>query len=253
MTAAAESPPSEHLSRSPDRGSVQIGSAQTSDASIERAMAANAVLGLLSQDARRRLARRGSLVQLQRGMLLCQRGDPGDAVFVVLEGEVEIRTGSAQGREVRFASFGRDCVVGEMGALDGGPRSADMVAVRRTRLWRIPRAPLLETLESEPVAAVALIAELAARLRATNATLESVQTLDLGGRLAQLLLEAMGDRAVVALTQTEIARRMSASREKVNRKLHAWAALGWVSVAPSGVHIRDPSALANLTARDGGL
>ncbi|MBV8682581.1 MAG: Crp/Fnr family transcriptional regulator [Caulobacteraceae bacterium] len=223
--------------------------ALATDSTIEKAMAANAILGLLHETARHRLAQCGSPVSLQSGALLCQRGDPGDAIFIVLEGEIEVRMGSAEGREVRLASFGRVNVVGEMAALDGGPRSADMVALVRTRLWRIPRGPLLETLEAEPAAAVALIAELAHRLRATNAALESMQTLDLGGRLAQLLLDARGERDLVPITQTEIARRLSASREKVNRKLHAWVTQGWVLLEPSGVRIRHPSALAGLAGR----
>jgi CRP-like cAMP-binding protein len=76
-------------------------------------------------------------------------------------------------------------VAGEFAALDGGARSADMAATRRSRLWRIPRSALLDTLEAEPRAAVALLVELTGRLRRTNAALEDRATLDLGGRLAR--------------------------------------------------------------------
>jgi len=175
---------------------------------------------------------------------LCQRGDPGDAIFVVLEGEIEIQTSSAEGREVRYASFGPAAVVGEMAALDGGSRSTDMVAARRSRLWRIPREPLIEALRGDPAASVALVAELARRLRGANAELEAVRTLDLGGRLAQLLLGSAADKALVPLTQTEIARRLSASREKVNRKLNAWARQGWVALGATGVRLVNKDALA---------
>lgn len=209
-------------------------------------MAGSSILGHLSTAVRMSLARTGSTLDLERGALLCQRGDPGDAVFVILEGEVEIRTGSADGREVRYASFGPGAVIGEMAALDGGVRSADMVAMRRSRIWRIPRAPLIEAL-SEPAVARALIAELARRLRAVNAALEAGRTLDLGGRLAQFLLGVTIDRPVAPLTQTEIARRLTASREKINRKLHAWADEGWVALGPSGVRVIDRGALAHLT------
>jgi CRP-like cAMP-binding protein len=158
--------------------------------STTRALAASPILGLLSASARQRLADAGGPITLEPGALLCQRGDPGDAIFVVIEGEIEIRTGAAGGREVRFASFGSGAVVGEMAALDGGARSTDMAAARRSRLWRIPRGPLIEALAAEPGAAVALVAELARRLRAANTALEAARFLDLGGRLAQFLLEA---------------------------------------------------------------
>jgi CRP-like cAMP-binding protein len=215
-----------------------------SSSTAESALAASPVLGLLSASARARLAASGSPLALEPGALLCQAGDPGDAVFVVLEGEIEIATRSAEGREVRYAAFGPAAVIGEMATLDGGVRSADMIAATRARLWRIPRAQLIEALEAEPTAAVALVAELAHRLRAANHALEAMRFLDLGGRLARLLLDTAGDKALVALTQTEIARRLGASREKVNRKLNAWADEGWVVLTAAGVRLIDKPALA---------
>jgi CRP-like cAMP-binding protein len=190
------------------------------------------------------LAAAGAPVALEVGGLLCQQGDPGDAVFVVLEGEIEIRTSSPGGRQVRFAGFGPGAVVGDMAALDGGARSTDMVAARRARLWRIPRGPLVQALEAEPKAAVALVAELARRLRAANGALEASRVLDLGGRLARFLLDEAGARTLVPLTQTEIARRLGSSREKVNRKLNTWARSGWVGLGPAGVRILARTALA---------
>jgi CRP-like cAMP-binding protein len=213
---------------------------------LDAAMAASPILAPLSARTRQQLATSGALIALEPGGLLCQQGDPGDAMFIILEGEIEIRTSSLDGVQVRFASFGQAAVIGEMAALDGGVRSADMVAVRRSTLWRIPRSTLIDALRAEPTAAVALIAELAGRLRVANAAMEAARTLDLGGRLARLLLETMGQRSLVPLTQTEIARRLGASREKVNRKLNTWARQDWVELGPSGVRVLAPHALAEL-------
>jgi CRP/FNR family transcriptional regulator, cyclic AMP receptor protein len=216
------------------------------DGMVAQAMAASPILGLLSPAQRERLAASGSMLSLEPGALLCQQGDPGDAVFFLLEGEIEARTASANGRELRYGGFEPPAVVGEMAVLGDGLRTTDMIATRRTRLWRIPRAPLIEALHAEPAAAVAMMGQLAARLRTTSATLEAVRTMDLGARLAQLLLAAAGDKALVPLTQTEIARRLSVSRETVSRKLNKWARLGWVRLAASGVHVVGKSALSDL-------
>ena len=123
-----------------------------------------------------------------------------------------------------------------------------MLATRRTHLWRItfPARRLSRALLAEPAAAVALVRELANRLRITTAALEAAQTLDLGGRLAQFLLAIAGDSALVPLNQTEIARRLTVSRETVSRKLNKWARLGWVALAPSGVRVLGKSALHDL-------
>ena len=91
-----------------------------------------------------------------------------------------------------------------------------------------------------------LIAELISRLRKTDSQLEDSALLDLGGRLAQRLLEEAGDGAMVTLTQTELARRIGASREKVNRKLHEWEDEGWVALGRSGVKLKARDKLAAL-------
>jgi CRP/FNR family cyclic AMP-dependent transcriptional regulator len=164
----------------------------------------------------------------------------------VISGEIEVRAGLQDGREIRFAAAGVGGVVGEMGVLDGLPRSADIVAARRTQLWRIPRSTILALLKAEPGASLALIGELARRLRAANEALQIVTLQDLGARLARLLINEAGSSGLVALTQTEMARRISASREKVNRKLHAFAASGLIALTKSGVRLLDPGGLAHL-------
>jgi CRP/FNR family cyclic AMP-dependent transcriptional regulator len=216
---------------------------------IAAALDASHVLHLLSGPARARLAAAGSPLALETGQFLCQAGDPGDAVYVVVEGEVEVLTRTEGGKPVRLSAHGGGALIGEMAALDGGPRSADMVAARRCRLWRLPRPALVDAFEGEPQAAMALVAELSRRLRAANAALEASSVLDLGGRLARLLLAAQGGRGLVAMTQTEMARRLGASREKVNRKLHAWVGEGWVELTPAGVRLVEANALEALIER----
>jgi CRP/FNR family cyclic AMP-dependent transcriptional regulator len=225
-----------------------MASTTTSDplSQVLTALQGSAVLRALSEDACLALARTGGPVDLAAGGLLCQAGDPGEAVFVILEGEIEIRRASPGGRETRLVSLARGDVAGEMAALDGGPRSADMVATRRTRLWRIPRSALIAALETEPKAAVALLIELSRRLRQTNAALEDRATLDLGGRLARLLVAEQNARGLIALTQSELARRVGASREKVNRKLKDWATEGWVEVTSAGVRVAAAERLTRL-------
>ena len=216
---------------------------------VAAALGDGAVFRVLSDTVRKRMAEAGSPLELMPGALLCQAGDVGDALFVVLEGEIEVLNRSEGGRQVRLAALGKGALAGEMAALDGGARSADMVAARRSRLWRIPRAAVLAALQDEPAAAVALVAELSRRLRAANAALEASALLDLGGRIARLALQEANARGVVALTQTEIARRLGASREKVNRKLNEWAGKGWVEIAPAGVRLIAADSLLALMDR----
>jgi CRP-like cAMP-binding protein len=174
---------------------------------------------------------------VEPGKLLFAKGDKGDALYVLLEGEVEVRSSTEGGKDVRMASLKPHALIGEMAVLDGGTRSADIAAIRKSRFLRIHRDQALAALESEPKALLKLLAEMSRRLRHADAAIEDAHTLDLGGRLALRILEEAGDSTSVTLTQTEIARRIGASREKVNRKLHEWADEGWISMGRAGIKI----------------
>jgi len=210
------------------------------------ALAASRIFGVLPTSALDQLVRAGHPVALERGAVLFLKGEDGDAAFVVLEGELEVRTVGRDGRELRIAGLPEGGLIGEMAVLDGAPRSADVVAARRCRLWRVPRAALLETLRSHPEAALAVLTELTGRLRAANAALERASRRDLEAQLAFLLLSEHNRLGAVALTQTEMARRIGFSREKVNRRLHAWADEGVVAIERQGVLIKAPARLRAL-------
>ncbi|MGE0743156.1 MAG: Crp/Fnr family transcriptional regulator [Hyphomonadaceae bacterium] len=204
---------------------------------VEQALAKAELMAALSDATRARLAKQGVPCTVEPGKLLFAKGDKGDALYVLVEGEVEVRTSTEAGKDVRIAALKPFALIGEMAVLDGGVRSADICAIRRSRFLRIGRDQAISALESEPRALLKLIAELSRRLRHADAALEDAHTLDLGGRLALRLLEEAGDSTSVTLTQTEIARRIGASREKVNRKLHEWVDEGWISMGRAGIKL----------------
>ena len=205
--------------------------------SVETALAKAELMAALSDATRARLAKQGQPCTVEPGKLLFAKGDKGDALYVLLEGEVEVRTSTEAGKDVRIASLKPHALIGEMAVLDGGTRSADIAAIRKSRFLRIHRDQAIAALESEPKALLKLIAELSRRLRHADAALEDAHTLDLGGRLAQRLLEEAGDGSSVTLTQTELARRIGTSREKVNRKLHEWVDEGWIAMGRAGIRL----------------
>lgn len=216
------------------------------EAAIGASLAKSALFAPVSEARRQRMIAEGSITNLAAGAVLFQKGAPGDALYVLIEGEVEVCISTEGGRSVRMAALGPGAVIGEMAVLDGGARSADCTASRRSRLLRISRDVALAALEAEPKALLALLAEMSRRLRAADGALEDAALLDLGGRLARLLLQEAGQGELVALAQGEMARRIGASREKVNRKLQAWKASDWVAIGKSGIRLLRKDRLAGL-------
>ena len=205
------------------------------------ALARASVFSVLSREGRARLAARGSIMTLNVGARLCAAGDGADAAWLVIAGELEITLTQADGVVVWLARAGEGDVVGDMALLDGGARSADMTAARNCRLLRLRRDAVMEALTEEPAAALALLARLAGQLRRTNGHLEDIATLDLGARLARLLLDAPA--GLVARSQSDLATLVGAARESVNRKLGDWRAAGLISTGAFGVRVLAPERL----------
>ena len=119
---------------------------------VEAALGKTELMVALSDATRARLAKQGQPCIVEPGKLLFAKGDKGDALYVLLEGEVEVRTSTEAGKDVRLASLKPPAVIGEMAVLDGGVRSADIAAILKSRFLRIHRDQAIAALESEPKA-----------------------------------------------------------------------------------------------------
>ncbi len=88
----------------------------------------------VSPDALKPLAAAMRERPLAAGELLCGRGDPGDRLFVVIEGRLRVSVVTAEGRELSMRIVGAGEMAGEIAAFDGGPRTTDMTAIAPSRV-----------------------------------------------------------------------------------------------------------------------
>jgi CRP-like cAMP-binding protein len=215
-------------------------------------LARNAVFAVLSPTRRKLLVQSGASVQLARGDKLFARGDVADAAYAIISGEVEVTIEGPDGRSVFIARLGAGTVVGEMGVLDGVPRSADAHATRKTELWRVEGKLVHDALIEEPESALALLGLFARRIRDTDSLVERNSSMDLGKRLARLLLEE-GATGRIIYNQSDLAHLVGATREAVNRKLAKWRKEKWVELNHTGLHVLDRPALLALCKRKAAL
>jgi CRP/FNR family transcriptional regulator, cyclic AMP receptor protein len=119
----------------------------------------------LSQRQLRRIASVATIARFHDLTDVVRSGEMGDAMYVVLDGAVAVRRPGL--REVELGPGG---FFGEMSLLDGGPRSATVVALGRVTCLRLTRPRFVKLLRGEPALAVALLEELSRRLRAAQAS-----------------------------------------------------------------------------------
>ena len=95
-----------------------------------------------------------------------------DGIFVLVDGAVEVRTGTRDGGEGRLlVKLGPGEFFGEMALLDGRPRSASVTATEETQCLVLHRWDFLRELRKNPEIAVAMLSVLSGRIRATNEAL----------------------------------------------------------------------------------
>lgn len=114
------------------------------------------------------IALMGEITTLRAGERLAEKGEQGDAAFVVIAGTVDIRIPTAGG-EVSVAHLGRGEIVGEMAVITDRPRSAAMAALTDLIVLRLDRPTLMSLLREFPDVALEMIRVLAQRLEATTA------------------------------------------------------------------------------------
>jgi hypothetical protein len=126
----------------------------------EHVLAGAPVFGALPKERLANLLAAGEERGYADGETVVSAGDPGDELYVVLEGVVRIER---RGRLV--ATLGEGDLFGEVAVLDGRPRSADAVAEGAARCLAVPRDAVRAAIEAEPQVAWELLGVLASRLR----------------------------------------------------------------------------------------
>jgi CRP-like cAMP-binding protein len=110
------------------------------------------------------LAARSPEVAFRAGQAIVQQGQIGNGLFVIVAGTARVTTGDTE-----LAQLGPGEVIGELSVIDQEPRVATVTAVEPVTCLALASWDLLAIVDSDPQLARNLLAELARRLRATNA------------------------------------------------------------------------------------
>ena len=117
--------------------------------------------------ALRALAMRGVVHSYLKKAILINEGEQGDSVFVLLTGSVKVFSMHPNGREITYSKIQAGNYFGEM-SLDGGPRSASVMALEPCTCAVLTRRDLSEHLAAETQFAFDLVVQVIHRARAAT-------------------------------------------------------------------------------------
>ncbi|VAX23936.1 hypothetical protein MNBD_NITROSPINAE02-734 [hydrothermal vent metagenome] len=110
--------------------------------------------------------------QAPSGTVLCKEGNPGDSLFYIVKGKIEIRKETIDGRQTILARFNKGASVGEMSLIENSPRSATATAIEDSEFLILTSENFERLLETNPQIGIKVLRNIArslsTRLRYTS-------------------------------------------------------------------------------------
>ena len=132
------------------------------------------------------------------GTAITRAGDSGDSAYFIMSGRVAVGAATAGGEHRSLANIGAGDVIGEIAALTGSTRTADVVAEEETELMEVP-ATTLRQLMARPEFGSLVLGKMSERLARTA----SIGDLPRFGRMDQQALREMRSKAPASRTTTK--------------------------------------------------
>jgi len=190
------------------------------------------------------------------GTNLVSAEEPGEVVYLILDGTVKIYVTQADGNDVIIAFGGPGDVEGEMSVLDSvaAGRSANIVTQEQTTVLWLDRVNFQECLRTMPAIALNLVRILSDRLRLANERIQALCALDVYGRVARQIQSFARQYGTpgpngatvipIRLTQSDIASLVGATRERVNQVMASFKQQGYIAVDRNyRITVQNPDAL----------
>ena len=220
----------------------------------------SALFGGLEEPALGELSGQMRRLRIARGETLFVQGDEPQGCYCVLDGSLKASILDDEGNEIVVAVLGPGDVIGELGLVDGAPRSATVSALRASELASLSMRDFYRVADAHPAVYRHLLRIISHRLRATNETVTVRQNLPIDGRLAHVLVRLAegfgrpldGGRLLIfhKFTQADIGLMVGIARENVSRQLNKWCRDGLLSKISGYYCIEKPGRLKAIAHID---
>jgi CRP/FNR family transcriptional regulator, cyclic AMP receptor protein len=227
-------------------------------------------LAELTPAERAELEARARVRAYRRGEVLFAEGEPSTWVAILLAGRVKAYSHREHGGEALLAVRGPGALLGEVAAIDGGPRSATVATLEPARALTLTAVEFMAFLQANGRVSLLMMRVLCQRWRDADRKRIEFGMFDATGRVAQRLVElaerfgvpyeqggcgratgavtgrhAEGEsvRITLNLSQEELAGWVGASREAVSKALRTLRRHGWIETGRRRVIVHDLQAL----------
>jgi CRP/FNR family transcriptional regulator len=195
-----------------------------------------------------------------KGERFFEAGDPSEAFFVVVGGEVKLSSATPAGREcvVEVVRAGESFAL--VSVLDGDPHPVSATALTDCGVIRVPRAAFLRLLARRPALGARTMQEVARRVNRFRSRLEEIGTRTVPARVAGHILRqaelqaGSSERGAIldlGATREVVAAAVGTVREVFVRTIRGFERQGLVSIDGRRVEIRDPARLRDVAADRG--
>lgn len=186
-----------------------------------------------------------TMITCDRSRVFYTPDEPGEVVFILKRGKVDLYRLAPDGRKLVVATLGPHTIFGEMGLIGQGMYGCFAEAVEDCLLCVLSRSDLQGLIRRNPEVGLSLLSEMGKRLQQREAELEALAFRGLPARLATLLLrEADPYGTVLGLSHQDLAERLGTYRETVSQLLGRFRHEGLVAVEPRRIRLLDRAGLA---------
>jgi len=190
----------------------------------------------------------------RRGEYVISREMPDRDVLFIVAGRVQVQAFSSAGRQVTYRDIEAGGWVGDLAAIDGRPRSADIKALTDALVAALSPDDFLDLLARHPEINRRLLLRLAGFVRDLSDRVFDLSTLGVANRVHAEVLRLAREAGVAdnqaciapMPTHTEIASRVSTYREQVTRELSALQRLGLLRRESNRVIVTDVERLERM-------
>ncbi len=211
-------------------------------------------LGLLTAADREMLIGNSMHKVFSKGEQIVRVMDRDTNLYLINTGRVRVTLYSSDGKEVSFVDIDEGGNFGEFSAIDGRPRSANVIALSDTTITIISPDKFLKILEKYPSVCMEMLQQLTGIVRRLCDRIFEYSTLDVHDRVRAELLrmarENMDLDGVARIrnppTQAQLASRVSCTREAVSRELKKLEESGLIKRGRKRLIVEDCQRLEQL-------